>query len=94
MTVAMISTRFSPRPDAAGCDSCDKQEERCRASCASRGYYKVRTVHPDDEVSGGVLDRPGLAAALRDLADAGQEGEDAVLVVDTVDRLPGTCSSL
>ena len=31
MTIAIVYCLFSPRPNAEECDSCEKQEDRCRA---------------------------------------------------------------
>jgi DNA invertase Pin-like site-specific DNA recombinase len=83
MKSAAIYTRFSPRPGANECLSNEKQEERCRAYCQNRGY-EVVAVYADDAVTGGVFERPGLAAAIERLVS--MEG-DRVLVVDSVDRL-------
>ncbi|MFZ5832271.1 MAG: recombinase family protein [Planctomycetota bacterium] len=80
MKNAVIYTRFSPRPGADECKSNERQEERCRAYCERRGY-QVKGVYPDVCVSGAVLCRPGLTAALAAL----EPGD--VLVVDTSDRL-------
>ncbi len=80
MTIAIIYTRFSPRPNAAECDSCEKQENRCLDYCDSK-KYKCWVLYRDENVSGGVYDRPGLREAL----DALSSGE--VLVVDSADRL-------
>ena len=89
-TVAVIYTRFSPRPGAAECDSCEKQEERCRAYCERVGYAVLPPsegdagVFSDPGISGGVMHRQGLSAALGRLA--GIKG-DKVLVVDAANRL-------
>ena len=83
MPAAVIYTRFSPRPNAGECDSCEKQEERCRAYCQRKGY-RIGETHADPDTSGGVLDRPGLAAAIEAIGVC--EG-GAVLVVDATDRL-------
>ena len=77
---AIIYTRFSPRPNAAECDSCEKQYERCQA-LLDRKEYTNRGRYQDRAVSGGVLNRPGLLAALKGL----KPGQ--VLVVDSSDRL-------
>ena len=84
MTAAVIYTRFSPRPNARECDSCEKQEERCRAYCIQKGYRVVLNSLSDPDTSGGVLDRPGLSAAIRTIENF--KGE-VVLVVDAMDRL-------
>ena len=77
---AIIYTRFSPRPNAKDCDSCEKQEERCRDYCCSHGYSPVN-IHYDKNESGGTLNRPALSDAIADL----QSGD--ILVVDSSDRL-------
>lgn len=77
---AVIYTRFSPRPNAKECDSCMKQAERCQAYCKQKGYespYPYR----DENVSGGILNRPGLLSAIARL----RPGD--ILVVDSSDRL-------
>ena len=80
MKQAIIYTRFSPRPDAENCDSCEKQEERCLAYCHEK-VYSVHEVFKDRAVSGGVINRPDLARALSHLK------EGCVLIVDRPDRL-------
>ncbi len=80
MKTAIIYTRFSPRPNAAECDSCEKQEERCRKYSWDRGY-SVSGWLSDEAISGGFLFRPGLQAAIKQLEPG------FVLVVDSSDRL-------
>ncbi len=80
MKTAIIYTRFSPRPNAAECDSCEKQIERCEAHCKQRGYDYV-VPYRDEGVSGGILQRPNLMAALARLKPG------FVFVVDSSDRL-------
>lgn len=80
MKHAIIYCRFSPRPNAVECRSNEKQEERCRTYCASKGYTPVAVYH-DSAVSGKLMERPGLKAALAAVC------EGRVLVVDTSDRL-------
>ncbi|KKM73496.1 hypothetical protein LCGC14_1409920 [marine sediment metagenome] len=79
-TCAIIYTRFSPRPNATECTSCEKQEERCKAYCASKKYTWTHAFL-DRKVSGSILNRPGLQAALAALKPG------MVLVVDSSDRL-------
>lgn len=66
--------RFSPRPNAEECESCERQEQDIRAWCESRGFQLTDAFH-DESLSGGtddarltmdiILDeRPGLAQAL------------------------------
>lgn len=64
MTLAALYARFSPRPDAAECDSIVKQLERCRAYCLASGYEIIGEFN-DADLSGGRMDnRPGLQAAI------------------------------
>lgn len=79
---AIIYTRFSPRPGAEECKSCEKQIERCRLYCENCGYALCGDfTFSDKSVSGGSLIRPGLQAALNALTPG------MVLVVDSSDRL-------
>ncbi len=77
---AIIYTRFSPRPNADECKSCDKQEERCFAYATTLGY-QVSDGFRDEATSGSALNRPGLVEAI------GHLGPGWVLVVDSSDRL-------
>lgn len=77
---AIIYTRFSPRPNAKECDSCEEQAERCVAYCARKGY-DWHLPYKDENVSGGILDRPELSKAIDSLQ------LDDILVVDSSDRL-------
>jgi len=79
---AIIYTRFSPRPNAKECDSCEKQKERCEAYCADR-KYEVISVLVDENLTGGDLNRPGIIRALDYLS----ETRDRILVVDSSNRL-------
>lgn len=78
---AIIYTRFSPRPNADECKSNEKQMERCVAYCLRKNYSWVSGSFEDRKVSGGVLNRPGLQAALAALEPG------MILVVDSSDRL-------
>lgn len=78
---AVIYTRFSPRPNAKDCDSCEKQAERCVAYCNQKDYGPCFAVFDEKNVSGGTLNRPRLQAAIESL----NRGD--VLVVDSSDRL-------
>ena len=80
MTRAIIYTRFSPRPNADDCESCDRQLELCTAYSTRQGYT-VDATFEDRAVSGGDLDRPGLIAAIAEL----RQGD--ILVVAARDRL-------
>lgn len=77
---AVLYTRFSPRPNAAESESCEKQEEACRAYCERKGY-KVDRVIADREKSGDDAARAGLWTAIEALKPGG------VLVVRWRNRL-------
>jgi len=80
MTTAVIYTRFSPRPNAAESESCEKQEEACRAYCGRKGYDVDRVI-ADKEQSGDDAARAGLWEAIEALKPGG------VLVVRWRNRL-------
>jgi DNA invertase Pin-like site-specific DNA recombinase len=102
MQEVVIYTRFSPRPNAEECDSCDKQFDRCweflkseysippagegkyRTFIDKGGAFSVIEHCKDENVSGGVFDRPGLTRALERL---GFGDRKRMLLVDSVDRL-------
>jgi len=78
---AIIYTRFSPRPNAQECNSCEKQAERCVTYWRAKGYGPCTAIYMDKDVSGGELNRPRLNAAIAAL----NPGD--VLIVDSSDRL-------
>lgn len=80
MTNCVLYARFSPRPDAAECDSILQQESRCAAYAVAKTYH-INGAYRDENVSGGILVRPGLQKALAALKSG------YVLVVDRSDRL-------
>ncbi len=60
----ILYARFSPRPNAAECDSIEKQFERLRAWCVACGY-EVAGEYDDADLSGGSTDgRDGYADAV------------------------------
>lgn len=65
---AILYARFSPRPNADECESCEHQLAMCREWCEKNGYAIVAE-HRDDRLSGAdeIEDRPGLWAALADV---------------------------
>lgn len=76
----ILYARFSPRPNASECDSCDKQLADMREYCAA-SQEAIRSEFRDDGVSGAILDRKGLSEAIR-----GLKRGDTLLVRDW-DRL-------
>lgn len=80
MTKAIVYTRFSPRPNASECESCQNQAERCIRYCDKKGY-NIGAVFNDESSTGGIYDRPILHQAIEKLSSG------AVLVVDAPDRL-------
>jgi DNA invertase Pin-like site-specific DNA recombinase len=77
---AIVYARFSPRPGAEDCESCEFQIDKCRAFCAA-GKLAVAGVYRDDAVSGAEIKRPGLWLAMAALKPRGS------LVVWKFDRL-------
>lgn len=80
MKRAIIYTRFSPRPNAKECDSCESQYERCKIYCAKANLCCQGIFH-EKNVSGSILNRPKLTDALERIKLG------TVLVVDSSDRL-------
>ncbi len=80
MKQAIIYCRFSPRPDADESKSNKKQLERCVKYIELKGYLSHGS-YCDNAISGKVLNRPGLNAAIEALKPG------VILVVDTRDRL-------
>ena len=52
MPRAIVYVRFSPRPNAAECDSAEKQIERCRAYCRAHDYPVVAEFTDEDKSAG------------------------------------------
>lgn len=64
MKQAIIYARFSPRPNADECTSCDFQIEKCGLFCQARGFDVVGT-YRDEGISGkNIRDRPAFQEAL------------------------------
>ena len=62
---AVIYSRFSPRRNAAECESCNQQIQRCRAYCEAHGW-KIAGEYRDEAMSGASMEnRPGLFQALK-----------------------------
>ena len=61
---ALIYSRFSPRPNAAECESIELQNERCMAYCTAHGYVVAERFEDRDLSGGCASNRPGLQAAL------------------------------
>jgi DNA invertase Pin-like site-specific DNA recombinase len=78
---AIIYARFSPRPNADTCDSCEKQLEKCRQFCKLNGWA-VYVESQERGVSGDNLaSRPELQRAINCM----KPGD--ILVVTANDRL-------
>ncbi|HRR83150.1 MAG TPA: recombinase family protein [Planctomycetota bacterium] len=77
---AIIYTRFSPRRNEEGCESCETQLDVCRAWC-DRSGIEVKATFEDRALSGADAERPGLWQAIDSL------GRGDVLVVYRLDRL-------
>lgn len=82
MRYGVIVTRFSDRPGAEDCNSCEKQLERCREYCEENDIVvSPGNVYHDKAVSGGMLKRPELEIAI------GIISSGWVMVIDRPDRL-------
>lgn len=77
---AVIYTRFSPRPDAGECDSCETQRKLCEEYARKHGWT-VGAVYDDPDVSGADECRPTLISAVNALS----VGD--VLLVYRLDRI-------
>lgn len=78
---AVIYLRYSPRRNAANCESCETQLEFCEAWCKFK-QLEVIGVFRDEGVSGKTTKRPGLDQALKLV-----KAEKATLVVHSLSRL-------
>ncbi len=82
MRCGVIVTRFSDRPGAENCNSCEKQLERCREYCEKNDIIiAFGDIFQDKAVSGGKIKRPELEEAI------GQIQPGWVMVIDRPDRL-------
>ncbi|MHC4542247.1 MAG: recombinase family protein [Planctomycetota bacterium] len=89
MKQAIIYTRFSPRPSAGDCMSCEFQEQKAREYCAYWDF-DVLDVYRDKVASGKRADnRPGLESALVDVCRL-----RGVLVVYNLARLSRSLKDL
>lgn len=61
---AIIYARFSPRPNAGDCLSCEKQIELCQKYAESKGF-KVIAVYQDKALTGTNMNRPELTKAIK-----------------------------
>lgn len=102
--IAVIYTRFSPRPKRGDkvCESCETQEERCRAYCQQMGYeVREELIFHDREASGGSMDeasRPNLHKAMNacrrhkatlvcySLSRLTRSIKDSLEIVDSINR--------
>lgn len=76
----VLYARFSPRPNAAECDSTVRQLDDLRAWASNQGWM-IRSEHRDDALSGADADRPGVWDAIQ----AAHRGD--LLAVRSFDRL-------
>ncbi len=79
-TKAIVYTRFSPRRNAATCESCEFQAASCEQYAHDHGL-KIIATHHDPDVSGGDEFRENLWDAIKKLP------KDGVLLVYKRDRL-------
>jgi len=79
---AVLYARFSPRRNAADCESCERQLEICTNYCTFHGL-EIISQHKDDNLSGkSAANRPGLQMAIHKAVK-----HQAVLVVYSLSRL-------
>ena len=64
-TTAVIYARFSPRPNAADCESIELQVDRCEKYCESQGFTVVAW-YEEPNTSGAATSRPQLEAAIKE----------------------------
>jgi len=106
MNFAVLYARFSPRPNAAECESIETQMERMRAYCQASGWAVIGE-HEDRDLSGRRTDnRPGLQAALDAAARKGcvllvyslsrlaRNTRDAIDIAERIDAAGGDLASL
>lgn len=79
-TPCHIYARFSPRPNAAECESIEYQVRLCEEHARREGW-SIAGVYPDAARSGGDRDRPALMEAIGNL----KRGH--ILLVHKLDRL-------
>ncbi len=84
-TKAVIYGRISTAAQVNKGHGLASQETRCREFARMKGY-EVEKVFTDEAVSGGVIDRPGIQAALSFLRSKRHAGE-YVLVIDDISRM-------
>lgn len=80
---AVIYCRVSSVKQTKEGDGLASQETRCREYARHRGYEVVRVF--TDDMSGSVLNRPGMKAMLAFLKSKGSDGQ--VVIIDDISRL-------
>jgi site-specific DNA recombinase len=84
MKQAIIYTRFSPRPNAKDCLSCEYQLERCQDFCKFK-QLDILAHYEDKAISGkNITDREGFRKALAHVLSL---KEDGILVVYNLSRM-------
>ena len=83
---ALIYTRFSPRPKASLCSSCERQHERCARFCLDNNHIVGDAFH-DKNVSGATLERDGFNALVNKLELLREKKNKILVVIDAPDRL-------
>ena len=82
---AYIYTRFSPRPNAKDCDSCEKQKMRCIDFCDQKKWEGGHSlVYQDKDVSGIDIERPAFNIMIKLLTE---ETHKIFIIIDSPDRL-------
>ena len=84
-TKAVIYTRISSAAQLQKGHGLASHETRCREFARMKGY-EVEEVFSDGAVSGGVIDRPGIAAMLSFL-EASKSGNSYSVIIDDISRI-------
>jgi site-specific DNA recombinase len=84
-TKCLIYCRVSSQRQVDEGHGLDGQEKRCRDYAISQGY-QIIDVFPDEAMSGGLFDRPGMKKLLNCLEKYQNEPEKVVVVFDDLKR--------
>lgn len=83
MQKAIIYCRVSSQRQVEEGHGNESQEQRCRMYAESQGY-KVVKVFPDNGISGGLFERPGIQALIKYLDK--HSNEKFIIIFDDLSR--------
>ena len=86
-TLAVIYTRYSPRPGAGECISCETQSAFCRDYMRKKEYIFRGSTHDDREISGADMTRPAFDDVISEVKRYRGLYEEVVVIVASPDRL-------